>query len=177
MDPVKASIDGYRRRAARQELFILVWGPGEAKPDSPSLIKALSAKRIQIREALQTEFPFSRVEFSESPELRRYTEDLGDLMTEEMLHARAADCIIILNTSPSTRAEVDYFSQNATVASRMCVLQPDWEPTGAINIASDRRVSVFPFSKDDIDSCNLATRISIKAAMVLAIRKHYLADH
>jgi hypothetical protein len=83
-----------RDRAKQQQLVILVWGPGDPGPKGPKEILRYWRKRMDIRDFLRREFKQSEVEFSESDALRDHTRDLDTLLTEELVHAAVADCIL-----------------------------------------------------------------------------------
>src|ERR1700722_213362 len=102
----KARIEALRTKARQQDLVVLVWGPGDPGPaGAPDLIKYWG-KRNQIKDVLSSTFPNAEVMFSESDTLRDHTRDLTSLLTEELVHAAVADCIIVLDVSRGAHVEV-----------------------------------------------------------------------
>ena len=153
--------------------MVLVWGPGEPA-DEISVDSAVTywQKRNQIKEQLRKTFPKAEVFFSEDQELRNRTRSMEDPLVEEMVHALAADCILILDVSRGAHVEVDQFAANPRIADKIRLLIPDkWVGTKGLVGVLHQRVRVFGFSHDEFQFCKLATEKSVHIVLSVAIRK------
>lgn len=160
------------RQAKSQQLVILVWGPGQPSPGAVGDPLLYWNKRVQIRDVLSREFPNSEVLFSEHAALRDYTRDLEDLLTEELVHAAVADCILVLDVSRGAHVEVDRFSEKPSIAANMRILIPERfvGTTGLVgSVHQDLRVKGF--SDDELTRCVVATEMVVKIVLSFAIRK------
>ena len=165
-------IEAIRRRARKQELLILVWGPGDPGADASGERLKYWEKRVQIRESIQSAYPESEVLFSESDALRDHTRDLNDLLAEELVHATAADCILILDVSRGAHVEIDRFSDIPQIAAKTTVLLPE-RFVGNSGLVGEvhKKVRIMGFSETEFEECNLATSKSISAVDVYALSR------
>jgi len=159
-------------RAKREELVVLVWGPGDPGATGDKDAKAYWLKRNQMRDALGKEFKESEIYFSEAAELRDHTRDLDTLLTEELVHAGIADCILILDVSRGAHVEVDRFSNYPSVAHKMRVLLPE-KYVGSKSLAGElqKGLRVIGFSETEFEKCSLASEKAIKVVLSVAIDK------
>lgn len=159
-------------QAKAQPLVILVWGPGQPSPGATGDAVVYWNKRVQIREVLSREFPNSEVLFSEHAALRDHTRELEDLLTEELVHAAVADCILVLDVSRGAHVEVDRFSEHPSIAAKMRILIPERfvGTTGLVgSVHQDLRVKGF--SDDELRLCRVATEKAVQIVLSFAIRK------
>jgi len=165
-------INALRMRARLETLVVLVWGHGDPGPGGSETSKKYWNKRNQIRDEIQKQFPNSEVLFSESSPLRRGTNDLNDLLDEELVHAKIADCIIILDVSRGAHVEVDRFTSIPDIARKMTVLIPE-QFVGNTGLVSHvhKHARVQGFSDIELDSCTVATLKSISIVDTAAINK------
>jgi len=165
-------IDELHKRAKMEELVVLVWGPGDPGPKGPKEIKKYWAKRNQIRDLLAKEFPQSEVYFSEALALRDHTRGLESLLTEELVHAAIADCILVLDVSRGAHVEVDRFSNYPSIAHKIRVLLPE-KYVGGTGLASQvhQGLKVIGFSEIEFKQCSLASVKAIKVVLSVAIEK------
>jgi hypothetical protein len=170
--PVEDRIQSLYRRAKREDLVVLVWGPGDpGAAGSPELQKYWQ-KRQKIRDSLADVFKSSEILFSESGSLRDHTRDLQNLLTEELVHAAAADCILVLDVSRGAHVEVDRLSGYAVIAQKIRVLIPDRYvgSSGLVKVIHDK-LAVVGFSEDEFTDCRLATDKCVKLVLSVAIEK------
>jgi hypothetical protein len=172
MSIVDERFEAYFRAARKQDLLVLVWGPGDPGPGGDPKIALYWRKRNEIRAAVKARFPNAEVLFSESAVLRDYTRHLGDLLTEELAHADIADCILILDVSRGASLELDHFSADPLIARKMRLLIPAEHVggTGLISSVHDK-VRVSGFTDDDLASCRVATKIVPDLVDAVAIEK------
>jgi hypothetical protein len=168
----KNRIHELRRKARLQELVVLVWGPGDPGKGGPVETRKYWEKRKEIRKVLARKYPNSEVLFSESTGLRDHTRDLNDLLTEELVHASVADCIVVLDVSRGAHVEVDRFAFVPEIAAKMTVLLPE-RFVGGTGLVSDirKRIHVLGFSDEELDRCYVATKKSVSVVDKIAVQK------
>ena len=167
-----SKIRSLREEARKQDLIVLVWGPGDPGASAPAESRKFWVKRGQIRDAVQKNFPAAEVVFSESDSLRDHTRDLEDLLTEELLHAAIADCILVLDVSRGAHVEVDRFTTKPTLAAKIRVLIPDkWVGSKGLIGSVHQDTRVRGFSEDEFELCSLATEKCVTIVLSFAIRK------
>ena len=66
-------IGALKQHAKRQQLVVLVWGPGDPGAGASKTDRKYWQKREQIRDALKAEFVESEILFSETEALRDHT--------------------------------------------------------------------------------------------------------
>jgi hypothetical protein len=161
-----------RERAKQQQLVVLVWGPGDPGPKGQKEILRYWRKRLDIREFLKKEFKQSEIEFSESDALRDHTRDLDALLTEELVHAAVADCILVLDVSRGAHVEVDRFSTYPAVAKKLRVLLPE-KYVGGSDLVSQvlKGLTVIGFTEEEFKKCTLASDKAVKIVESVAIEK------
>jgi hypothetical protein len=159
-------------RARRQQLVVLVWGPGDPGPHGSRETKKYWKKRNQIRDLLAKEFKESQVYFSESDALRDHTRDLDTMLTEELVHAAVADCILVLDISRGAHVEVDRFSTYPVLAKKLRVLLPQ-KYVGGSGLVSEVHsgLRVIGFTDAEFRNCTLASEKAIKTVLSVAIEK------
>ncbi len=168
----KKRIKSLRKKARQQELVVLVWGPGDPGLAGSPEIRKYWEKRNQIRDVLARRYPKAQILFSESDALRDHTRDLSDLLTEELVHATVADCIIVLDVSRGAHVEVDRFTALPALAAKLMILLPDrW--VGGTGLVSQihRNARVLGFSDAQLDSCEVATKMSVSIVDTFALQK------
>lgn len=144
---------------------VLVWGPGKADERG-------YAKRRQIKAEIEKRFPKSEVYLSEDKELRTVTGFLREPLIEEIVHAQAADIIIVLSTSGGTEAELDRLLQYDTIARKLWVLIPDrFSPLRGIVKEELRGIEVEFFSNAEFDDCTLASDKCVNKVLGCAVEK------
>jgi hypothetical protein len=159
-------------RAKREDLVILVWGPGDPGPGGSTEIKRYWEKRQQIRNILAATFTSSQVFFSEDKALRSRTQGLGDLLPEELVHAGIADCILILDVSRGAHVEVDHFSGYPSIANKMRILIPRRFVGGkGLVSAIHDKLKVHGFTDQQFDRCTLASKTCIDLVLAVAYEK------
>jgi len=161
-----------RERAKHQPLVVLVWGPGDPGPDGEPQHTRYWQKRNQIRDLLAREFRQSEILFSESDALRDYTRDLETLLTEELVHAAIADCILVLDVSRGAHVEVDRISSYPLLAKKMRILLPEKYARGSgpySNVLQGLRV--VPFTEEEFERSSLASVKAIKLVESVALEK------
>jgi hypothetical protein len=168
----KDRVQALRTKAHQQQLVVLVWGPGDPGPSAPPELRKYWDKRNQIKDVLAAAYPNSEVLFSESDVLRDHTRDLNDLLTEELVHAAVADCIIVLDLSRGAHVEVDRFSDVPEIAAKMTVLLPERyaKNTGLVSHVH-KKLFVQGFSDAELDRCDVATLKSVSIVETFAIKK------
>ena len=161
-----------RDRAKQQQLVVLVWGPGDPGPKGQKEMVRYWRKRVEIREFLKKEFKQSEVEFSESDALRDHTRDLNALLTEELVHAAVADCILVLDVSRGAHVEVDRFSTYPILAKKLRVLLPE-KYVGGSGLAGQvlKGLTVVGFTEEEFKKCSLASEKAVKIVETVAIEK------
>lgn len=158
--------------ARSQELLVLVWGPGDPGPGADATARLYWEKRNQIQAAVKARFPNSEVLFSESAVLRERTKHLGNLLTEELVHAHIADCILILDVSRGASLELDHFSGDPSIAKKMRLLIPERFVGGTGLISTvHQKVHVTGFSEDQLHACQVATELAPNLVEAVAIEK------
>jgi hypothetical protein len=157
--------------AKEQQLVILVWGPGDPGAGGSREKKKYWEKRNQIRDLLSTQFPASQIYLSEASELRDHTRDLEDLLTEELVHAAVADCILVLDVSRGAHVEVDRFSTNRQVAPKLRILLPAEEVGRGLVHDVHKHLRVTGFTDDEFRRCSLASEKAINIVLSVALKK------
>jgi hypothetical protein len=167
-----ARIEAIRARAKLEPLVVLVWGPGDPGVKARGETRKYWEKRKQIRDKLAKEFPQAEVFFSESDALRDHTRDLDSLLTEELVHAAAADCILVLDVTRGAHVEVDRFSDYASVAKKLRVLLPAKHVGGSGFVNQIHGgLKVTGFTDDEFKKCTLASEITVKIVLSVAIER------
>ena len=153
---------------------VLVWGPGKANRQG-------YAKREKIRSEIKQRFPNSEVYFSEDKELGHVTSDLGDPLIEEIVHANAADIIIALDVSRGSQisrgvqAEIDFLSQDASIAKKLWVLIPDrFAPLSGFVKQILNGIEVEFYSDAEFNDCTLASDKCVGKVLARAHRLKHL---
>jgi hypothetical protein len=156
-----AFIDAFQklmRRARREELNILVWGPGNAT-DSPEY-----RKRVKIRDELRSHFRSADVQFSEDLEgtLADVLPAAGkalSLRAKEAWHLAACHICVVLDVSPGAQAEIAYFTDSAW-DGRLMVLAPE-KYKGSASFPADLRKNknIVFYGKGEFDTCDLVKRV------------------
>ena len=146
-------------------ISVLVWGPGRGN-------KRGYAKRRKIRAEIEKKFPKSEVYFSEDKEYRDITGVLKDPMKEEIVHALAADIIIVLDVSRGPEVEIDHFLQYNAIARKLWVLIPDkFSPLRGLVKEELRGIEVEFFSDAEFDDCTLASGKCVDKVLGHAVEK------
>jgi hypothetical protein len=163
-----------RRRAHREELKILVWGPGNPGVGGSPKRRRAYQKRIQIRDELRRRFPNSEVFFSEDPEMRHLTADLGGQLRKEALQAYLSDVIIILDVSRGADLELDHFVPTYPwFARKVHVLLPEKYVggSGLVNEVFDyvNKEQVQGFTQAEWKACTVASEKAMKPALWKAL--------
>ena len=166
-----------RRLARKQELRILVWGPGDPGTGGDAASQQRYKKRVQMRDAVQAAFTESEVRFSEDPVLVNSTAYIPGQLRKEAVHASAAHVVLMLDVSRGVDLELDHFVPTYTwFRDKAYVFLPE-AYVGTSGLVSDvlqylREDQVRGFSQDDLDSCRLATQVSVE--IVDAVAMDYL---
>lgn len=167
-----ARIREIKDRARREPLVVLVWGPGDPGPKGLKQEKLYWKKRNQIRDSLTREFSASEVLFSETDALRDHTRDLESLLTEELVHAAVADCILVLDISRGAHVELDRFSTFPILANKIRVLLPQKYVggTGLVNQVL-QGLRVTGFTESELTNCTVASKKCVDIILSVAIEK------
>ncbi len=167
-----ARIEQLRRECRREELAILVWGPGDPGPRGDQERRRVWEKRLQIKETLQREFPNAEIALSEDIQLRQLTSDLDDLLSEELAHAASADCILVLDLSRGAHVEVDRFTMYPALAAKMWLLLPDrFVGTAGLISVVHEGLKVRGFSPQEFEACSVARELAVKIVLSVAMHK------
>lgn len=161
-----------RNQAKREEITVLIWGPGDPGPTGDIERQKYWTKRVQIKEVLQREFPNAEIAFSEDRELRELTAGLEDLLVEELVHAAVADCILVLDVSRGAHVEVDRLTAYPLVAQKIRLLLPERfvGTTGLVSVIH-QGVRVSGYTDADFEACRLATKQCVDIVLSIAIDK------
>jgi hypothetical protein len=165
-------IRALKSQAKRQDLVVLVWGPGDPGSGASPEASLYWEKRNQIRDCIAKEFSSAEVYFSESEALREHTRDLENLLTEELVHAAIADCILVLDVSRGSHVEIDRFSTIPAIAKKIRVLLPE-RHTGSRGLVSQilNGLKVIGFTEEELSKCNVATKICVDIVLSVALEK------
>ncbi len=179
MNPWKAREEKLRTLARKQELLVLVWGPGDPGSKASANAQLGFRKRKQIKAEIEQIFPGANVRFSEDSDLQNMTDYMRRQLRREMVHARIADVIVVLDVSRGADLEVDHFIQKyAWFREKAYVLLPQ-KYVGTKGLVADvfdllPRRQLIGFTEDELKTCHVATQVCI--SIVDEIAMQMLAD-
>jgi hypothetical protein len=164
------------RQARREEIKVLVWGPGDPGIGTTEEKKKAYEKRLKIREALRKEFPFAEVFFTEDPEMQGLGFPGITTLELEALQASIADVVVMLDISRGTDLELDYFVPNFTwFRDKVYVFLPERHvpPRGLVKEVFDyiHPKRVKGFTEAEFEECKVATEWAVNGALSAAIKK------
>lgn len=168
---------GKIKAALRYEpLKILVWGPGDPGSSATPECRKAYEKRLQIKQILADKFRCSEVYFSEDPEMVQISEGIRGQLRKEVLQARIADLIIMLDISRGADLELDHFVPTYPwFRDKVYVFLPEQfvPPHGLVREVFDHltRDQVEGFSTEEFERCSLATEKAVQIAESFALIK------
>ena len=121
----------------------------------------LLSKRLEIRNAIQNEFPLSSVYFSEDEDLRESTAVFDSLLDEITIHAQQADLMIAIvgEASRGVLIELSRLSLIKTISGKLHIFSAkETFENDPMYISLIRGLPNDFFTRWDISECNLVTR-------------------
>ena len=157
----------------RKKLRLLIWGPGDPGNDGTPQAKKNYEKRCLIRTTLKEEFPRSDVVFSEDI----ITLKLIGTLKEEVVHAKAAHAVIVLDISRGSHLEIDHFVLRYEWFRKKVWLLVPQEFLTKGSLVEDAVYSLIPqdhiqgYTLEEFDRCDVAKQMSVRIATTVAFDK------
>ncbi|MEX0597545.1 MAG: hypothetical protein WD512_13720 [Candidatus Paceibacterota bacterium] len=163
-----------RDRYHKENLKLLIWGPG--KPEKGSSNKFYD-KRVQMKEILREKFPFAEVYFSEDQEMRDLSKDIIGELNKEAYQAKIADAIIILLVSRGSNLELDYFVPKYDWFPKktyILIEEKYHETKGLVKDVLERLKpdQIIPFTEKELDECKVAKGHTLRFAKTIACMRY-----
>lgn len=175
MNPWLAKEEKFRKLVRKQELLVLVWGPGDPGSKASAVEKLGFNKRKQIKKEIEKVFSEADVRFSEDPVLRKMTSYLGRELMREMVHAKLADVVILLDISRGVDLEVDHFVETYEwFRNKAYVLIPQ-KYVKTKGLIADvfknlRDGHLIGFTDYELKHCTVATKVCVGIVDEVALR-------
>jgi hypothetical protein len=176
MGNYNAEADAIKRKWRNEPIKVLVWGPGNpgigAPPDK---IKAYQ-KRKKIKEELKVKFPCAEVYFSEDKEMIKISEGIHGQIRREALQAKLSDLVLMLDISRGVDLELDHFIPTYPwFRDKVYIFLPEEyvSTTGLVADVLEKvpRCQIEGFTKDEFDSCKVASEKAVRIVDNVALEK------
>lgn len=136
------------------ELNVLVWGPGPGGGEH-------YAKRVQVRERIQSAFRYAEVFFSEELDKLNFIEgaEVLSLAERELWHLATGDICVVLDTSAGAAAEIAYFLGSPYGRKLLILTHEQYQNTTSFPGALRAQGNQLFYTNDEYTSCQLSEKI------------------